>query len=125
RLAQYSSLKIAKLSGTWVTRERTPAIAPSKIEFNRSEFKKFRENQDKIDSEIAEKLVLNRSFFIDYDELNLRTPELLKHLGVEPEDRLNDESLTMKQNTGKLIDRFSNPDDVRTEMTEENLRYLD
>lgn len=124
-LAQYSSLLIAQATGVWHRSKHQPASEAVRVEFEPDRFRRFsagvRQLQSDAESELRRR---NREWFaVEYKEIADpgKAWAMFEFLGLEPTGQAARCVRTMpqvKQNTPRILDRFSNPDDVAAAMRE-------
>jgi LPS sulfotransferase NodH len=123
QLAQYSSLCIAATSGAWHARKNAPTGQAPLVHFDGSRFQEFlREMTSRHDAVGAE--LQHRSephFALEYLDLTNAgvISDLLDFVGGIARGPVPDLIRTIpqvKQNTARILDRFSNPEDVVTAM---------
>jgi len=117
-LATYSSASIAKTTGAWKSLAAAEGDGDVKVEFDPHAFDAYRRNLDHKLSQIRRKVAARDNvFFVDYTRIN--DPklhiELVQFLGGSPDFVLD--SRLDKQNPGRVIDRFANPQTVEAHLS--------
>ncbi|HEY1707261.1 MAG TPA: sulfotransferase domain-containing protein [Rhizomicrobium sp.] len=113
-LATFSSGRIARETGAWKSTSAASADGMEKLEFKKKKFMgyrdKVRKRLGKIDRLIGER---PNVFRIEYDTINDEAVQanLVAFLGGRSGIKLG--SKLSKQNAGRIIDRFSNSEQVR------------
>jgi len=118
-LAAFSSLAMAADSDHWRV-EPGEVVKRSKIAFNARRFDRFCRNRSNFFADLRARFESSAQAYCDvaYEDLADagQRQEILEFLGVDPTIELTSE--LPRQNTPHIIDRFSNPDDVRRHMAE-------
>jgi LPS sulfotransferase NodH len=125
KLAQYSSFVIAMTSGAWVARRDIVNGPQAKILFDPNAFAEFiAKDCRKYDVVLARLRMSGRKYqSLEYAQIRDHTQiaALLAFMGVEPDRSISDlidRNPYVRQNTPRIIDRFSNPETVLSAMRE-------
>lgn len=123
KLAQYSSFCIANVSGAWHARKKTAPAAAPLVHFESDRFRVFLDQVTMRHDAVISELQHRRRPHLSLEYLDINDPGaitgVLDFLGLDRERPVTDLIRTMphvKQNTARILDRFSNPEDVVTVM---------
>ena len=116
-LAQYSSLKIAKITGQGNVPKGTKVKKATAI-YDSKDFKKFLNREQTRWAEVMSVIeqAWKKPFIIEYTQLLHKSThiQMLKHIGVE--DRIVLEPKTEKRNSSNILSRFANTDKVAKDL---------
>ena len=109
-LAQFSSQRIAERTGEWGAPEGRVAERAT-IPFDQADFERFEATVEMLEARLAQVLGLHRPKVLELDYADLLLPETLgrvsEHIGRSVPQRSGYD--LMKQNPGRIPDRFTEP----------------